>query len=81
MHDMTMYEDDVLYTMMHTPFEDDVDSSIYTIHAIEDDIYTELDSDLIMMYIYSEMYKYLCICTVHTEVLVPFHNIHTASRG
>ena len=34
-----MHEDDDLYTMMHTPFEDDVDWSMYTVDAIEDDIY------------------------------------------
>ena len=40
MHDMALYDDDVLYTVMHTPFEDDVDWSMYTVHAIEDDIYS-----------------------------------------
>ena len=39
MHDTTMCEDHVLYTMMHTPFEDDVDWSMCTVDAIEDDIY------------------------------------------
>ena len=34
---------------------------MYMMHVLEDGIYTELNSDHMMMYIHSEVYKYLGI--------------------